>query len=78
MKTMFAITHIGRDGLRCLSFPNQGRHHYPTKWEAEKALLEFKGPQGLPKVLTPEQVVTLEVRPVECYDHGDATGIFWD
>ena len=28
MKTRYAITHIGRDGLRKLTFANQGRNHY--------------------------------------------------
>lgn len=78
MQTRYAITHIGKDGLRTLSLRNQGRHHYDTRSAAEKALEVFRGPNGLIKVLTPEQVATLEVRAVQCYDHGDAVGIYFD
>lgn len=74
----FAITHVGKHGLRTLSLTNQGRYHYDTREAAEKALAHFKQPHGLPRVLTPEQVSTLEVREVECYAHGDAVGIYFE
>jgi hypothetical protein len=69
----YAITNIGKDGLRVLTFANQGRNHYDTREAAQASLDLFKGPQGLPRVLTPEQVASLQVTEVECYGHGDST-----
>ncbi len=70
----FAITHANKDNLRVLTFANQGRNHYDTREAAEASLAAFRGPQGLPRVLTPEQVASLEAIEVECYGHGDALG----
>jgi hypothetical protein len=69
----YAITNIGKDGLRALTFDNNGRNHYDTREAAESALAGYKQPHSLPRVLTPEQVASLQVTEVECYDHGDAT-----
>jgi len=71
MKTRYAVTHINSQGLRVLTFANQGRNHYDTQAEAEKAL-EFYKPDLRAKILG-EKADTLKVLPVECYDHGDAT-----
>lgn len=75
MKTLFAITHIGQDGLRRLTFANQGRNHYANEAQAQAALDVYK--RDLQTKILGEQAETLAVRPVECYDHGDAVGIFF-
>lgn len=75
MAIRYAITHVGKDGLRTLTFANQGRNHYVTREEAE-ALMALFAP-GLRNVLG-AKTATLEVREVECYDHGDAKGIYFD
>jgi hypothetical protein len=75
MAIRYAITHIGRDGLRTLTFANQGRNHYATRGEAEELLKLFT--PGLDRVIG-AKVATLEVRAVDCYDHGDAKGIYFD
>jgi hypothetical protein len=76
MKTLYAITHVGPNGLRRLTFANQGRRHYATAAEAEQVLEIFRGPLGLRQVLTESEMKTLAVRAVQCYDHGDAIGIY--
>lgn len=74
-RIMYAITHVNRDGMRTLTMANQGRNHYATEEQAQKALAAFR--PGLRSVIG-EAVETLEVRPVECWSHGDAKGIWFD
>jgi hypothetical protein len=76
MKTMFAITHVNGDGRRTLTFANQGRNHYETSQAAQQALWDYE-PDLRAKVIG-AAADTLEVRPVRCYDHGDAVGIYFD
>lgn len=71
--TRYAITHINKDGNRILTFANQGRNHYDTMTEAQLALEMYKPNLGQK---TGVNVETLEVRPVDCYAHGDAIGIY--
>lgn len=75
----FAITHINRDGLRTLSFANQGRNHFDTREAAEEHLAAVKKNNS---IFTLHHlygdVDKMEVREVECYLHGDATGIYFD
>jgi hypothetical protein len=71
MRTRYVITHV-KNGLRVLTNANQGRYHFDTREAAQAWLDLFKGDQGLPRVLTPEQVASLRVTETECYDHGDA------
>ena len=72
MNTRYAITHVNADnGLRRLTFAQQARDTYETLDTALAALIAFRGPHGLPRVLKPEEVATLRVDAVECYDHGD-------
>lgn len=69
MTRRFVVTHFDeRSRLRRLTFAKQGRHTYPTSAEAEAALALFRQPSGLPKVLTPNELASLEVREVACYD----------
>lgn len=75
----YVITHVGKDGLRTLSLGAQGRYTYPTEEAAKDGLKLWAGPQGLPRVLTPDQVATLEVRACECWPgHFDPCGIYFD
>ena len=80
MKTMYAVTHIPSDGpmkgMRRLTFANQGRNHCETREEAQ-AKLDLLKDQLKEKILG-KDADTLEVRPVKCYDHGDAMGIYFD
>lgn len=80
---MYAITHVNAKlGLRQLTFGNQGRNHYKTRDEAEAALKLYAPSLGgswpILKVLAPGEAETLEVREVDCYDHGDAKGIYFE
>jgi hypothetical protein len=78
-RTRFAITHLHKNGLRGLTLANQGRNHYDTRAEALAALAAFMNPEhGLDKVLDAAEYSTLRVDPIECYDHGDAVGIWVD
>lgn len=72
----YAITHICDNGMRTLTFANQGRHHYETRELAEEALKLFE-PSLRAKILG-ARADTLEVREVDCYDHGDAKGVWFD
>lgn len=73
---MYAITHVGKDGLRTLTFNNWGSNHYKTAEEAQRGLDVF-APELRAKVLG-DMADTLAVRPVDCYAHGDAKGIYFD
>ncbi len=74
MKTLFAITHVNRNGVRTLTFANQGRNHYATADAANAAMRDYE--PGLRAKVLGNMADTLEVRPVECYDNGDAVAIF--
>lgn len=78
MNTLYAITHVNREGMRQLTFANQGRNHYSTQRAAKKALAEFVQVGDLRAKVLGNMADTLEVRPIECYDHGDAKGIYFD
>lgn len=75
---LYAITHIGQYGMRTLTFANQGRNHYKTQEAAQKALDGYLKVGDLREKVLGNMADTLEVRPVECYDHGDAKGIYFD
>ncbi len=74
--TRYAVTAIGKDGLRSLCLPNQGRNHFDSKEAAEAWLAAFVGRHR--DLLAHGRPETLEVRPVECYLHGDAVGVYFD
>lgn len=76
MKTMYAITHINGDGMRQLTFANQGRNHHETREGAEEALANLLSANSADTLKMFND--SLEVRAVECYDHGDAVGIYFD
>lgn len=76
MKLRYAITHVGRDGLRKLTFANQGRNHHDHKQDADRVLASFvqnNPAETLRDIYGDQAPGTFEVTRVECYDHGDAT-----
>ncbi len=80
MKTRFAVTHINRHGFRQLSFANQGRNHFDTYALARLhilAMIRNNSGATIADVYGPHPE-TLDARPVLCYDHGDATAIYFD
>jgi hypothetical protein len=77
MKILYAITHINDDGMRTLTFANQGRNHYQARKDAEAALAAYLSNGSLRDRVLGDKADTLEVRAVECYDHGDAMGIYF-
>ena len=81
MKTLYAVTHVNEDGIRQLSYANQGRNHSETKEEAERKLVPFisnNSESQLSSAFGKQALGTFEVRPVECYDHGDAVRIYFE
>lgn len=76
----WVITHLDpKAGMRGLTFPKQGRHTYPDEESARAALEEFKKPHGLPRVMPPAVLATLEVRACECWaGHFDPVGYWFD
>lgn len=81
--TRYVVTHFGRDGLRVLSFPAQGRYTFATRAEAEAAMaalldVEHNG-NDLASVYGPQAVGSFEVRTCECWPgHFDPKGIYFD
>lgn len=80
--TRYVITHIPdsgpMSGIRALTFAAQGRNTYATMTEAAIALEEYRGPDGLPRVLSPTELLTLKVMPCECWaGHFDPVGVYF-
>jgi len=75
MKTLFAITHV-KDGRRTLTFANQGRNHYETAEAANTAMRDYE--PDLRARMGDAAADSLQVRAVQCYDHGDAVGVWFD
>lgn len=77
--TKFNISFINKHGDRVLLGTNQGRFFKETREEAEKALQSMLTPEneGRWRDIYGEQAVgTFRVDPFECYENGDATGIY--
>lgn len=74
MRVRYAIYHKHPDGFFKLTRPNQARHHFDTREEAEQFLAAV-APSLREKTLG-DAADTLMVAPVECFGHGDAIGIF--
>lgn len=80
MKTLYNISFVDRDGLRKLVGPNQGRYFKATREEAAEHLAAFEGPtngeERLASIFGRQAIGTFRVDAFECYDHGDAVGIY--
>ncbi len=72
----YGITHINGGGDRQLTFANHGRNLYSDPSECLRALEIYK-PQLRSKVLG-NRADTLEIRQVDCYENGDAKGLYFD
>jgi hypothetical protein len=70
----YQATHEREPGFRILSVPNQGRHHKDRKEDAQAWLDAVRESLVEKQVLTPAQAATLEVRPIKCFENGDAMG----
>jgi hypothetical protein len=75
MKTLFAITHVNKQGRRTLTFANQGRNHYATAEAANTAMRDYEPDL---RARMGDAADSLQVRAVQCYDHGDAVGVWFD
>jgi hypothetical protein len=78
--TRFVCTYIGKDGLRTLIGPAQGRHTYATKEEAEAHLAAVLG-NNSPDTLqqTWGDNPRFEVRPCQCWaEHFDPVSAYFD
>lgn len=80
MKTLirYAITKIDDHGMRTLATANQGRFFSNNELDARVHLgeiLQNTHPDTLQSVYG--DVSKMEVRPVECYENGDAKGIYF-
>ena len=73
----YAITHVNRDGMRGLTRANQGRNHFDTREAAEGFIAAMKR-NNSPGILLQMYNDTLEVREVDCYEHGDAKGVWFE
>lgn len=81
MKTRFAITYINKGGARALARGNQGRNHFDTIPEAVRHLNAIKNNNSIDTLISvygKEGVESMGVSPIECYDHGDAVGVYVD
>jgi len=80
-KIRFALTHINREGIRALTRANQGANHFDTKEQAEAHFLSFlknNTQKLLEQVYGRQAFTTFEIRPVKCYDSGDAIDVYFD
>ena len=80
MTTRYAITHINKDGIRQLTFANQGRNHSDTREHAEMRLANLRA-NNTPAVMQMYYYKgkdTFQIREVECYPSGDAHGIYFE
>ena len=74
----YVVTHAGRDGLRTLTGPAQGRHTFATQAEAEQHLADMMRNNSR-AVLESVYTLPLEVRACECWPvHFDPKGIYFD
>ena len=80
-KIRYAVTHVNRDNMRTLTGRNVSHNHFDTTEAAREYIAEMlknNTPALLADVYGPQALGTFEVRPVECYMHGDAIGIYFD
>lgn len=75
---LFNISYLGKDGLRTLFGPAQGRCMCKTREEAEEKLRAFmtESEERLVQIYGEQSRGTFRVDPFECWDHGDPKGIY--
>lgn len=80
-RTRYALTYVAdsEPSLRTLVFGAQARDCYDSDDEASKAMCQYLGPEGLPRVLSDTELRSIRVRPVECWaSTGEPCGIYFD
>lgn len=80
MKRMYVLTYLNVDGMRTFR-RNQGRDFFDTRAEAQtflEAVTANNSRDNLAACYGPQALDTFQVRWVECYDNGDATGVWFD
>ena len=76
--TRYVVTCLGRDGVRQLADPMQGRWTYATREEAQ-ARIEALVANNHPERITGTMGTKLEVRECDCYPgHFDPVGIYFE
>ncbi len=81
MKKMYQITYRTASGLRTMVTANQGRHMHETRGQAEEWMEKFLANntiEQLVQVFGKQSLGTFRVDSFDCYDHGDAKGIYVD
>jgi len=73
----YAITGIKKDGLRSLSMDNQGRNFKDTKEQAEIQLSQILSVNNH-ETIADLMGNALRVDAIDCYENGDAKGIYVD
>jgi len=79
--TRYAATCVNRDGMRTLMRGNQAHSHWDSAEDAQKwldAVVRANSEADLKQCWGEQAIGTFEVRPVECYAHGDAIGVYFD
>ena len=77
--TRYVVTHIGRNGLRTLTFGAQGRWTFATQEEAQARLDVLLSSNRGGKLTEVFGVSAFEVRPCACWPgHFDPKGIYFD
>lgn len=74
-KSLYALTHINRDGQRQLTRPNQGRNHWVTREMGEvylRGFLDHNTDTSLSEIFGPQSIGTFRIRQVKCHLSGDA------
>lgn len=79
--TRFNVTYVTRDGLRMLFSANQGRLFHDTREDAEawlEAFLENSSDDQRVAICGAQALGTFRVDAFDCYENGDAKGIYVD
>lgn len=78
--TRYAATCVNREGMRTLMRANQSHSHWDSREDAQKwvdAVVGANSEANLEQVWGKQAIGTFEVRPVECYEHGDAVSVYF-
>jgi hypothetical protein len=78
--TRFLLSYVNRDGIRTIFGANQGRNFFDTEGAAQKhmrAVLLNNAADKLTSTFGPLVIESLRVTPAECYENGDAFGIYF-
>ena len=77
-KIRYAITCLDKNDLRVMAYANQGRNLSDTAEDAERTILKWRKNSSENVKMLYGEPDTLEVRPVRCYENGDALQTVWN